>query len=209
MLTYENSTYMHSSRTVFFLARTLLVHVRTSKANVRLLRLLLADMLYKDPSTLTEIQIAAVLKWRSYYRRYCGIGCFKSSLQWHRNTRFIFFCIFTGDSRAAKKLDAGDGGPMDPLPIVCRCLCFSYLIWWHLEHKWCNEPSAQLFYTAEISAHIVRCKWNWRCAESARATHGPRIDNVRGTHVTRTAGKYVASTQLTRMISKFCRLFCT
>ena len=50
---------------------------------------------------------------------------------------------------------------MDPLSIVCRCLfrlSFCYLLWWHLEDKWCNKPSAQLLYTAEISAQNVRCK---------------------------------------------------
>jgi len=142
--------------------RTRIAHVRFSNSHARgkYMYVQVSWLIYKkDSSMIPEIQSAAVLKWRSYNRRNCGIGCFKSSWQWHRNTRLYLFVFLRkiAEQQEARRA-SGDGGSMGPLPIVCRCLfrlSFCYLLWWHLEHKWCNESSTQLLCTAEISVRTT------------------------------------------------------
>ena len=181
-LTYGGSIYTHCSCTVFLLARF--------KVNVSLFRSLLADFFKTTHRWSPEITVGAALK-RPYNRR---------SMLWN-------LLLLSTPSQFHFLKTRLSGIPFwkfyfkPPFLILCRCFLppFCCLPRWHHENKWCNHSSAQLLYTAEVSAHIVRCKcWARTCSERyvlfldswteylvstghARTTHGHRTYNVRGT----------------------------
>ena len=120
----------------------------------------------------TEIIIAAALKWRFHSRSYCGICCFKSRLHWLGRNMMLCFCPLLPAHRSPPHHFRAQSRWL-PYPDVRHSMSasmfffyFADLLWWHLQEKWCNEPSAQPFYTAEISAHNVRCNCRARtCSE--------------------------------------------
>jgi len=87
----------HCSRTVFLLPRTL--QGRASALNVRLFRSLLADRYKTTHRCSPEITVAVALKCESYNRSYCGICCFRCSMQWQE---FVGSFLYTGEFSAHK-----------------------------------------------------------------------------------------------------------